>query len=605
MMNPGPAIASTANTSGLMGGGGQASIYVAGGNDGNIQQAINAMAAAGGGIVQLGPGTFQIFNPITPAAGVRIIGTPAQINLSAATAPDGNNVVANGGGTILTPGGSYAGSCFQWSKAVLGSGQTPNQFDQTGLIRPGLSDLCFFGNFSRAIDAGNTNNAAAWNANFSDLYISGCSDTGFWITNFQHCKFERIYTYACVQGAQWYGNDVANSLLTPGNSTWHDLYAVSPSNNANAARMITHIVSQGQQNEGTIVRVQSNNQNKTTVTQAATMTASSANIGVTDSTKFLVGQPVVFSAAVNGFAANVIYFVLSSAANVITVGTTYGAASLVTATGNTAVNVTNQGWPCLEFIAVAGASLTAYTVLNIDVESGGTAAIVCQNMSSSYFQINQVPSQNWTQSLCGRSLTYSDIFATTPVNTDLDAASVNTFLWGKRGTGSVQRYAPGMYWDQAAGQTFCNFALGANSIQGLQGSTAGDGTFLVVPTGAGIGTHVTQITAASFSLQCQHSGDVLNAYTGGAQATTLPSLAAATINGQATYKIVNPQSSNMTITVANTGSETFNGVSGRTVLTLGAGAGCVITGVRDTNAKPYWSVTGIAGSYSAGTITGL
>lgn len=71
---------------------------------------------------------------------------------------------------------------------------------------------------------------------------------------------------------------------------------------------------------------------------AATMANASANIGVPSSTVFPVGSPVQFDAAVNGFFISVTYYVLTSAANVITVGAVPAGAAIV-ATGNTAINV--------------------------------------------------------------------------------------------------------------------------------------------------------------------------------------------------------------------------------------------------------------------------
>jgi hypothetical protein len=53
--------------------------------------------------------------------------------------------------------------------------------------------------------------------------------------------------------------------------------------------------------------------------QATTMTVASANINVTDSTKFPVGKEVEFASTNNGFYTDVLYYVLTSSANVITV----------------------------------------------------------------------------------------------------------------------------------------------------------------------------------------------------------------------------------------------------------------------------------------------
>src|SRR5262249_4558244 len=312
------------------------------------------------------------------------VGIAPQLNYTtnSATIPDSNSVIANGGGTVLNAAGSTA--CFQWNKTALGVG-APNGVVLTGLNKIALRNMCFTG-ITRAGDGGNTNNAAAWYSEFENLYISNCTDYGFWITNFQHCKFRRIFTFSNING-QFYGNDVPSSTLQPGNSVWEDLYNTTPSTNTNLSRAINFRVTQGQQNEGLILRLQSNRLNATVVTQAATMVNTSANITITDGTKFAVDMPVTFSASVNGFFQNEIYFVTSVAANVITVALTVGGTNIA-ATGNTAVNCTTQGFPALEICALSGAAISSHDYNNIDVEAGGTGAILFPNVQTPK---NEVP----------------------------------------------------------------------------------------------------------------------------------------------------------------------------------------------------------------------
>lgn len=73
--------------------------------------------------------------------------------------------------------------------------------------------------------------------------------------------------------------------------------------------------------------------------QAATMANASANIGVTNSAKFPVGTPVQFDASQNGALAGVTYYVLTSAANVLTLTNIPSGVVLPNWTGNTAVNI--------------------------------------------------------------------------------------------------------------------------------------------------------------------------------------------------------------------------------------------------------------------------
>lgn len=92
---------------------------------------------------------------------------------------------------------------------------------------------------------------------------------------------------------------------------------------------------------------------------AATMAAASANVGVPSSAAFPVGSPVQVDATANGFTVGVTYYVLTSAANVLTLGASVGAAAIV-ATGATAVNLFIKFDP-VNFTAAtpAGLSLSA------------------------------------------------------------------------------------------------------------------------------------------------------------------------------------------------------------------------------------------------------
>lgn len=69
----------------------------------------------------------------------------------------------------------------------------------------------------------------------------------------------------------------------------------------------------------------------------ATFTSGSANIGVVNSSLFPVGAQVSFTSSANGFTAGWLYFVLSSNANIITVG--LADKSPIVATGSTTIQI--------------------------------------------------------------------------------------------------------------------------------------------------------------------------------------------------------------------------------------------------------------------------
>lgn len=576
-------------------------LYLApGATDVQIQAAITSLSAHGG-TLRLGPGTYLISSAIALASGVWIVGTAPQLNFStnSATIPDSNAVIANGGGTVLQAAPGYSGACFQWNKSALGNWGQPNGFVMTGLSNIALKNLCFNG-FTRAVDGGNTNNAAAWYSEFENLYITGCTDYGFWITNFQHCKFRRIFTFSNING-QFYGNDVPSATLQPGNSVWEDIYNTTPSTNTNLSRAIVYRVTQGQQNEALILRLQSNRLNASVVTQAATMANASANITITDGTKFAVDMPVSFSASVNGFIQNEIYFVTSVAANVITVALTVGGTN-ISATGNTAVNCITQGFPALEIVALSGAAISSHDFHNVDVEAGGTCAILAQNVQVSKFEISQVPlTAQSTQSFCARNLTFSHVFSRASINTSWDGSSGSSHLYGSRaagstGGGAVAHNPPGIYFDAGLGYTVMNLTA---SVYGWSNQTP-DTTNMLIPL-TGMVPQLKNKAAASVTLVGADSGTVVNALTTGTSTWTLASVTS-TVKGLS-YRLVNPVGTGQNLVVTSA-SAFFGPSTGRTSITMTPGSSMDVTAENDALGS-YWAVQSMVGSYSAGTLTGV
>jgi hypothetical protein len=567
-----------------------------------LQGAVASAAAAGGGVVFIPAfaSPIPISTPVAPASGVAIVGAMPQLNYitNSATIPDSNAVLTNGAGTVLD---CNAGAGFQWNKTALGVWATPTGFVQAGLTNFAIRNIGF-SNYSRAIDAGNTNNPAGWYAEFENLYMSSGTDWGFWITNFQHCKFRRIYAFSNTTGQQYYGNDVPSTTLQPGNSVWEDLYAVTPSTNTNLSRGVVWFIQQGQQNEGLINRVQSNRLNATVVTQAATMTNTSANIGVTDVSRFPVNTPVTFSATQNGFFINEIYFVVSnpggSGAGNITISLTVGGTA-VAATGSTAVNIITQGFAAVEVVALSGAAISSHDFNNVDVEGGGTCAIIAQNVQTSKIEISQVPSAvQTTQSLCARALQFSTVFSRASINTSWDGNSGSSHLYGNRSAGSVGGGAvahnpPGIYYDAGLGYTVMNLTA---SVYGLSDQTP-DTSNLIIPI-SGIGERMNPKATQAVSPNCADTGLVSFTFTSGVVTVTLPTLSS-TIFG-CRYIFVNPTANTATV---NTGTgQGFNNPAGRASVTLAQGTSIEVVGTHDANGS-YWTVKGIGGVYAAGAIT--
>jgi hypothetical protein len=559
-------------------------------------RSVTAMSSRGGGIIYLASGTYYINAPIALANGVQVVGTSPQLNFSNAPIPDSSAVIANGGGTIFQAVGSTA--CFQWNKAVLGVPSSQNAFTLTALAGIALRNLCFNG-FTRAVDAGNTNNGACWWSEFENLFITGCTDYGFWITNFMHCKLRRIFTYGNTHG-QFYGNDVPSATLQPGNSVWEDIYQVTPATNTNNSRGVVFRVTQGQQNEGLINRLQSNRNNASVTTQAATMANSSANIGVTDVSKFPIDKPCTFSASVNGATANEIYFVVSNpggsgAGNIQVALTVQGTA--VTWTGNSAVNIIEQGFPALEVVALSGAASSSHDFNNVDVENGGTCAIVLQNVQQSAVNISQCPGATQsTQSLCARALQYSQIFARASINTSFDGNSGTSHLFGNRSAGSVNHNPPGFYYDAGLGYIVQGFSA---SVYGWSGQTP-DTSNMIIPL-TGVGAKLQSIGTATSSPNGASSGVLTNVYTTAGATWTLPTVSS-TVKTM-TYKIVNPVGTGQNLTITST-TDFFGPSTSRTSIVMTPGSAMEVVANNDPLGS-YYAVTSMVGSYSSGTLTGV
>jgi hypothetical protein len=586
------------NVTGLVGPGsyllGSAGFVPATNDYAGILAAYNAAVAAGGGVVQLLAVTYTLGGNTLPiSSGIKYIGVTPVLSYTTALIPDAFDV-ALGSATIFQGDGTQP--AFKYNSVALGTPASQNAFSRQAVTNCMIANIGF-NNFSHAILAGNTNAASFWYSEFSNLYITGGTQWGLSITNFQHCDFRRIYTFGCVNG-QYYGNDVPAAILMPGNSSWYDIYSVTRSGTYNGKdRALVFKTIQGGQNEGFLCRIQSNRFGASFVTQAATATAASTSIVVTDGTKFAVDMPVSFSATANGFTTKQIYFVASVAGNTLTLSNTQGGAA-ITATGATAFNIISSGFPCLEVVALAGANHTAHVFDNLDVEGGGECAILLQNASGNSIRISQTtgPSQS-TQGICLRGAGYNEITAFAGASTDFDSGSATSSFYGLRNVGCVQYLGMGIYQDA----TTSNRVLGLGSAGKTQDK--GDlsvilGSFLYPNTGMGIRSQT--FGGTSVTLNESHTGAVTLNGTGNFT-FTLPTISASNVGIQ--YNISN-QYTATTITLNTNGTQLFNGKAALTSLSI-LTQGSVTVAAVSGGGNFYWSIIGIGGTYSAGTITGL
>lgn len=559
-----------------------------------IQAAMNSASAAGGGIVQLPGGVIPLSASLVPVNGVYLQGVEPVLNTSTGI-PDAPSVTFTSG-TVLAPTGAFP--AITWNTGALGVPASQAAFAALGLNNIGFKNLGFSGG-TYGIFAGGTNNASCWWSEFENLYFIGQTAWGLWLSNYQHCGFRRNYSFNCAN-AQWHGIDVAAGTLSPGNSTYYDLYNVIPSSSATnwASRGIAmQCTNGGISNQFKMDRIQSNRFNAAPITQAATMANATANITVVDGTKFLVDLPVAFSVTANGVTAGTIYFVTSVAVNVIQVSKTMGGAAIVM-TGATALNITHNGFPAFEFVGRAGSGMTNAVISNLDVEAGGTCAVFFQNATGCDVTVSQVPQAGQsTVSICGRNVVGSVFRCGISYNTDFDTGFSNVQSYGVKNYTSVGTPGAGIAYDTVSGNTSLSL--------GFQGDTPASGAVTYIPTGSGLhqGKNIAEMSRANANAA---PADLLLggsiSYTAANTAVTMPLVTAANAGMGGTY--TNQTATNQTYTT--TSGQLWNGKAALTVITLAPNASMRVRAVQLTATPTYgYAIEGYGGTYAAGTITGL
>lgn len=575
-----------------------------------ITAAIVACALAGGGDLYLPPApagqNIPISAPLTMLSGVHLKGVAPQLVYN--TIPDAGltTLVGSQGGTILAPTGAFAS--ISWNTAVLPAPVSQTAFSQAALTNISIENLGFLGG-SHGILAGNTNNPSAWYSQFKNLYCTGQTTVGINVTNYQHCQFDGNYTFGCAWG-QLHSIDVAASFLAPGNSTYKDLYNCNPTGSGVVAAILARGISfittattggAANNNEFKFDRVQSNRFGGTTTTQAATMVNTQANITITDGTRFAVGLPVTVDATQNGFTLKQCYFVISVVGNVIQLSNTYGGAA-VTATAANAVNIVHQGFPCFEMIALSGSTNTNVVIDNLDVEGLSTCAAFFQNVNGVDVTFSQVPGTTQaTQSLCTRGCANVSWRSPQSLSSDIDQNSAGNgkavFFYGARFGTSVGHMGHGIWYDSVSGKSVLSLGNQFNSQSGgdLTWDPATNNGFLA-PRVAGIGETglIINGSVAIGSLNLSYTN------TGAAAAMTLPTGVAANKGGW--LQFYNPTAG--TQTIATDGTQLFNGIAGRTVITLNANATVRLAIMQTSGGATFtWNIVGGSSQCVAGVIS--
>ena len=604
-----------------------------------IQSAAVAAYNAGGGTVQLPPTTIYITSPLPMYNGVTYNGSGWQLfpasGSGISTIPDSQGmVITSGTQLVAVTTGSY--DCFDWNNIDAVSGYANQKAASLAMLSgAGISNLAING-FLNGIKIGAKNTAGSLFSLFENLFVTNCTQWGVWCENFLHTNFRRIYSYyngSASTSQVSYGHIMfANSggNVATLNSQFKDILGVTlgASQNGNLTRGVVFMARNASVMGGARVdSLQCNRFNSSITAQAVTFTNASANIGVTDGTKFAVGMPICFSASagfttppfsngINNFNIGQIYFVLSVSGNTITVGNSnYGAAIIANNNNLTGTFIVTSGFPCVEFTATdASSSIESLIAHDVDAEAGGTTKILLQNVASGILKTNSTasdsPSTLYSQqyfTLRGSVFTELEITQNLML-IDSSAGDTNNNGWGLLGQKStiLGQQPAGVWTDNVNGNQggvniAQNIPLGNySSFQNVYnaGNISTDatkpGTPLLDYTNANVST-------ASLALSNYFYVGCLT-YSGATSTTwTLPTITS-TAEGLP-YKICNGGTAAAVLTLSGN-SQAFNLNSTRTSITLAVGASISVV-ARYNSGTPYWQVTGIGGVYAAGAVTSM
>ena len=573
-----------------------------------IQSAINTLSAAGGGVINLSAGTYYTNAGLSFPQGagktsgigpVAIIGIQPTFSTVSDALPDIATTTPVGGTIFQAVGSTAWVSC---NKTVLGAPASGNAFMRLTIQGVTLKNIAAKG-YTRMLDAGNTNNPSFMWSNFDELYACQCTDWGFYVVNQQINNWGKIHSYGAVTGQIYFGQDLPGSIDQQGNSTIRELGSY-PLNNLSRG-IVFEAANQTacQHDEWQIQRAQSAAFNSVAVSQATT-TNGTANITVADGTKFAVRMPVAFTAvSTSGLTVKQIYFVTSVAANVIQIANTMGGTALTPTAGTP--TILTQGMALMELVGLGAGVVASSNWSQLDLESGGTCALVMQNTALTNITFSAVPitgtgTAQSVQSIAMRSASNTFIYSPFSIATDADSGTSSTIFYAQREAGSVQNALPMVPYDKGRATFGLDFGgTIANPVHVEY--DAGNNFFKTVGVGLS-GLNVALGGAAAQTIFSSYAGNIDNYYVTSNTTFTLPTITTALCGTM--FYISNNAAAAKDLIINTNGTQVFNGKAATTTITLKPGAGITIGASNSFNGF-NWGIYGMAGTYAAGVITGI
>lgn len=545
-------------------------------NETSIRAAVTALGSTGG-IVKIAPGTVTLTSPLLVVAGVVYQGSPPVLQPTNTATPAylGDMEPSFVGGTRLVGNGTFA--AFEANSTDLGSPASP--IGATQISNAGIRGFAI-DNFTYGVHVGAKNTMGAVWGVFEDLYITRCSQWGVKLVNFQHCRISNIKTWTCQSG-QFYGNDLAASIMMCGNSTLDELFNMVPRDGRDQ-RLCRGIVfdagtGDGILNELMVGRIQVNQFKGSQLSVAATFTNGSANIGVPDGTKFAVNMPVVLTGSGNGFNANTTYLVASVVGNVITLKPDVTASAIV-ASGAMGLTLTSWGFPNLEITRQSGtASVKNSKWQHIDIEGAATAGCYIDGAGQVDISFAEHPSAR-DHDLVLRKSAFVRVVSMNALKSDFDGDGASAQVSGQRER-IIGNEGTGIWLDSTNGSR----GISLTGYSGGAEVTTGDG-------GVWVGRFGEASHPAGFSGNLDpgwlgHATWVIDAN----RAMTIIDPSAGRLGDW--HQVNNTGVNTVTVTTQNGVSPTFNRIAGLQSISVPTKSWAKFVCVAGDDGNPFWLVT--------------
>lgn len=418
-------------------------------------------------------------------------------------------------------------------------------------------------------------------------------------TNYSQSTFERIFTYD--GDGQNHGCDYPLGVFIPGNSTFKHIFNA---NNGVGSSSLTQRGIRFQCEDGSNLNevhaytIQNNNSLVTTVTQAATTAAASADIAVADGAQFPVDTPFWFSAVGSNttISQDLIYFVISQSGNTIQVATSKRGA-VVTPSHTGAVTINTKGLPSLEILAIGTGYITSSSFDGIDVEADATTHILAQQIGSCEIGILQCAADQTKWGFTARTVNgiVHNIFEKTTTDIDKNCR----LMWFGNRTGAMagaNSYSgPGLWYDKSTDMVAISLHHDSTISGGIPASR---------PAFQGMKPSPMPWVKAWFPIgYAQYTQDVTKALTGSspvghiifngaaAQTFTLPAIIdAAAKTSMVGYNFEITNASANALAIATSSSQTFNNIAAKTSFNLAANTHCKLIGSKTGGGTLFWTV---------------